>query len=235
MMKSCWAIFFLLMSTLLSAKESQGKIVVSISQPSVDGKDYYENDSLKMSFYWNGSTWSGNLYFALENKLSERVYIEWENARTNGDRVILGNDSRLTYKNKKEDEAVAARSKSIPQCFFRTAAYGPINGWADYVWRVGYLSLKKVGDSFVEFLIPVRFPDGKAIDYKFNVNVRYINTADISQIKEGMKEKDVKKIIGSPDDKKKDKESDTETWYYTHNTTITLVKGIVTNIKKLDQ
>lgn len=108
-----------------------------------------------------------------------------------------------------------------------------IVGWAEPVYG-NKLALKKKGNSAVKFVIPIRFSDGGTKDYKLTVNVSYTNPADISKIKIGMKEKEVKSLIDSPNTKEKDKPSKTEFWQYTNKAIITLVKGVVTDIKTLD-
>ncbi len=240
---------FLLTTTFVNvfSKSTPGTIEVKIVQPNVDGKNYFEDESVKISFTWEGQilgTRGNNLTFRLENKTSERIYIEWENARTNGDRVILGEDSKVTYRNKKEDEAVSANSSSMLREFFKErtttavgiagVGLGLINGWADHVYG-DINTLFETGKSTVDFLIPVRFSDGKTTDYKLTVSIRYINTAPIEEIKVGMKDKDVKDILGSPNKKQKVKVTDTEYWQYTNNAMITLVKDKVTNIEMINR
>lgn len=197
-----------------------------MTNPSLGTTDYYEDDSVKISFSINST-----LYFILENKLDDRIYIEWENARTNDSRVILGTDSKLTYRNKKEDEAVSAKSHSIEQCFFKDASpfAGSINGWAEPL--VDSWQLKRGKNAFVEILIPIRFPDGKTKDYKFTFIADYKNPADVTKISVGMKDKEVKTIVGTPDKKEKNKDTKAEKWQYINNAIITFEKGIVTNVE----
>ena len=228
----------------ISAKKAE-KVVVKILQPENIESNYYENDSIKITFSWDFEDPSRNeyaieftkdLHFCLDNKLDERVYIEWENARTNGKRVIFGEDSRLTANNKKEDEVVTSKSVSISRTFFKEAGsstnpLGVINNWAAHIWGSKY-DLPKNGEEIIDFLIPVRFSDGKTIDYKFKVLVRYINQANSSLVEIGMKEKEVKKLLGYPNKKENDKSSDVEKWYYTNNAVITFEKDAVINIDK---
>lgn len=83
-----------------------------------------------------------------------------------------------------------------------------------------------------DFVLPIRYESGKTEDIKFQLKLTWTNTFDLSLIKVGMKDKDVKKNIGSPESKTKDKNSDTEIWHYTNNGDITLLDDKVTVITK---
>lgn len=236
-MRKLILLLFLVIETVVCvAKDSPGKIVVKVLPTDISllncAKDNkFEDDNIQMSF----SLSYGNFKFQLKNKTPNRIYIEWENSRVDNEKPIFGEDNKITAKQKKEDEAVSGESSSIERSLFKEnplAAFS--SSWAIPAYANGLLSLKKLGGSSVSLLIPIRFMDNTTKDYKLMVNISYINTADVSTIKVGMKSKDVKKEIGNPDDKK-DVGDDIEEWIYQHNVKITISKKVVTNIEKLNK
>jgi len=51
--------------------------------------------------------------YVCENGTDERIFIEWKNARLNGGKVIFGDDTRLSMRSQKNDEAVSPHGSSI--------------------------------------------------------------------------------------------------------------------------
>jgi hypothetical protein len=224
--KLLFIVVFVLSASIVHAGKANGIIKVL-----VDGdKDYFEDENVKISF----KLISRDLYMQVDNKLNERIFIEWENARTNHDRVIFGTDNRLNYRNKKEDESVSSKSWSISHCFYCENPLAALGGnWAMPVYTHGILKLEEENFCMVDFVLPIRFPDGKTKDYKLYVKVQYVNLADASQVIVGTKSKEVKKMMGSPDVIKKDKATKTEEWLYTNNVRIMIENGKVANIVDL--
>lgn len=75
-----------------------------ISTPSERGK--------QISFIGFGSNYFID-NFMVRNGTDERIYIEWENSRLDGSRIVFGDDSRLSMGNPKADEAVSAHESSV--------------------------------------------------------------------------------------------------------------------------
>lgn len=214
----------------LSAKDSHAKIIKSMIEPVIADNWNYSTDSIDISMNLE----SGNFYFQLKNNTSHRIYIEWENARVNGEKPFFGTDNLLSSKNKKEDEAIMSGSYSIHQSLFIKNPF--YTGTSSFVsWAkppYNYQLLKKAGRDFIQFNLPLRDEKGKTKDIKFNLEIKWVNTADLSLIQIGMKVKDIKKLIGSPEFKDKDKNEDKEVWHYTNNGNVIIVKGKVTDIEK---
>lgn len=242
----------------LNAKDSPAKWELRMTEPIVANNWDYENDSIKVHMCigtkaqeqklmeYKGDNYYGiNGYFAfqLENKTGNRVYIEWENARVNNEKPVFDSDNTLKISSidKREDESVASKSSSLIRLLYtkkdKTALDRFLGGASTFIgdnytrpWVVE--NLKKTGIQTIDFLLPVRFENGPTKDIKFHLEIVWTNTADLSQIKVGMKDKDVKNLIGSPESKTKDKETKTEIWHYTNNGDITLVDDKVTEVTK---
>lgn len=230
--------------------KSNVKIDLSMLQPVASDSWIYEDDSIKVSMYINLTglnggdieshkegdfinSWSNTFYFKLENKSKHRIYIEWENSRLRNERPLFGTDNTLTMKNKKEDEAVAAESSSILRCLYVTKSFQisslNINDKAEPPFD--FNELKKKGLQQIKFLLPLRFEDGSTKDIKFDLTIKWTNLADINSIKIGMKDKEVKELIGKPENKSKPQKG-TVIWHYTNNANITFVDDKVTEINK---
>lgn len=237
----------------INAKGPTAKLKISMIEPIVADSWNYEGDSISvfMGFYTRAglpisienstACANGEFGFQLENKTGHRIYIEWENARLCGNRPIFGTDNLVKIKTngKKEDESVPANSKSIIQQLyvkkdpnFVEEGLGMSMNIVSHVrspWTSSY-NLKRKGDITFDFILPIKYENGKIEDIKFKLRLTWINTSDLSQLKIGMKDKDVKKEIGSPERKTKDKDNDKEIWHYTNNGDIIFVDGKVTEI-----
>lgn len=217
---------FMMSSSTINAGKANGVIKILVD----NDKEYYEDDNVKVKF----SMISENLYMNVYNKLDERIFIEWENARTNNNKVIFGTDNRLSVRNKKEDEAISSKSLSLSRCFYCENPMSALGGvWAMPVYTHGILNLEEEEFCSVTFILPIRMPDGKTKDYKIYVKVMYVNLADASQITIGMKPKEVKKIIGDPNSIKKFGVSKMENWLYTNNVRVMFENNKVVNIVNL--
>lgn len=109
--------------------------------------------------------------FHIENGTDERVFIEWENARIKDSRIVFGDDSRLTMKNPKADEAVTSHGKSISRDI--TGQYYVESSMVLPLLHFGGLK-KELGKTFDVFiLIPIKFSDNTVEDYKLKFSIWY--------------------------------------------------------------
>ena len=217
---------FLRSASSVYAAKANGTLKVVVQ----DDKDYYEDENVKINF----KMISEDLYMTVYNKLDERIFIEWENARTNGNKVIFGTDNRLSMNNKKEDEAVSSKAFSISRSFYCENPLAALGGaWAMPVYTHGILKIEEEDYCLATFTLPIRLPDGKTKDYRINAKVMYLNITDASQVKIGMKPKEVKKIMGTPNSIKKFKIKNKENWLYTNNVLIMIEDKKVVNIVDL--
>lgn len=238
-MKKLLLLTFLLTLILkVSAKESPYRIDLKMLNPQTNDSWSYSDDSLDVVITIKKgldtyNIWT-NMWFCLQNKTSKRIYIEWENSRLCGQKPAFGTDTKLTVKNKKEDEVVVAESNSIP----RELLIEDYRGLSGVLGTIIYTSpwnpdsLKRNGNEFLDFILPIRFEDGKTKDIKFKLSISWINIADISNIRTGMTSKEVKQTIGSPEYKEK-KEKGHEIWHYTNNAIITFIDEKVQEIKTI--
>ncbi len=190
----------------------------------------FEDDSCKISFDYRES--GGMIYVQVYNKTGKRAYIEWENARLDGSRIVFGDDRRITMGNAKADEAIPAKSASISRDILS-------EGWGGSETISNPVSPSTVrgrGGKDLNVVIPVRFGEGETIDYQFRIAIFSYNPVDIEQITVGMKAKDVKKLLGKPDDMWVDPWGTANTkadWYYAGNAVIRIRKGVVDEIVSL--
>ena len=224
----------------VSAKESPYRIDLKMLNPQTNDSWNCSDDSLDIEITISKglktyNIWT-NMLFSLRNKTSKRIYIEWENSRLCGQKPAFGTDTKLNVNNKKEDEVVVAESNSIPRELLIKDYRGlsGVLGATTYTSPWNPDSLKKNGNDFFDFLLPIRFEDGKTKDIKFKLSISWINIADISNIKIGMNSKEVKQTIGSPEYKEKI-EKGHEIWHYTNNAIITIFDEKVQEIKTIKQ
>ena len=190
----------------------------------------FEDDSCRISFDYRESR--GVIYLQVYNKTGKRAYIEWENARLDGSRIVFGDDRRITMGTPKADESIPAKSASISRDIIS-------EGWVGSDFIDNPVSPSKVrgrGGKELSATIPIRFSDGETIDYQFRFSIWSYNPVDVGQIAECMKAKDVKKILGKPDDMWVDPWGTANTkadWYYAGNAIIRIRKGVVEEIVNL--
>lgn len=142
-------------------------VKVAVVSPVDNQKGVYSIDSLE--FYTYTSKYSGMLYFCLTNNSTSRVYIEWQNAKINSDRVFFGDDSRLTMHNTKPDEAIAPGSLSETRTLFTDH-----NIAGNFLVRWWFKKDVKKGVSPNLILtIPVKKYGQEAKDYKFEIKFVY--------------------------------------------------------------
>lgn len=108
--------------------------------------------------------------FVVTNNTNERIYVEWENARIANGKIIFGDDSKLTMRNPKTDEAISSNSNSIKRDITSLNIYESLFGNLFH-----YLNLKKeVGTKeTIMVLIPIKFADNNVDDIKINVSAWY--------------------------------------------------------------
>lgn len=190
----------------------------------------FEDDSCSIKFDYRES--SGLINVMVHNRTNKRAYIEWENARLDGARIVFGDDRRITMGNAKADEAIPAKSSSISRDILS-------EGWVGSETIANPISPSKVrgrGGAELGVVIPVRFGEGETIDYQFRIAIYSYNPVDVEQVTEGMKAKDVKKLLGKPDDMWVDPWGTANTkadWYYAGNAVIRIRKGVVESIDSL--
>ena len=183
----------------------------------------FDSDSCKISFFYIGN----DLQVLVTNHTSKRAFIEWENARLDFNRVVFGDDTRLTMRNAKADESIPANSSSIMRIIMS-------EGWVDSYHPISIYNLRKLKQSQgedLEVVIPVRFGDREAIDFRFRLGFYYHNPVDSEQVVVGMKERQARKILGAPDDFEVNKGK--VTLYYATNIIVRLERGVVTEVERL--
>lgn len=130
---------------------------------------YHSEDKKKaVELVYLPSAYSENfLTVYLWNNTSERIYIEWENARCEYGKVIFGDDRRITMNNAKADEAISPHSQSLKRDVTSMDKVG-----SDYISPLFRTSNLKQGiDENINLKIPVRFADGKVEEYCFNIRL----------------------------------------------------------------
>lgn len=229
------SVVLIIMSLLISnssiAKDSEAVLKFKIAEPMEGSKDnVFEDENIVVKFWPS----YGEFCMNVENKRDERIYIEWENARTNGEKVMFGDDTRLTVKNTKSDESIPSNSVSLTRSLYKeNPLYSSNSSFYSYALAIHkeIVGLKKLGGTVVSILLPIRFADNTTKDYKFRILVKYINTTDLSNVKIGTSAKEIKKNIGKPDYIKEIKgQNNVEIWVYTNNAELTIEKGKVSNI-----
>ena len=114
------------------------------------------------------------LSFECINNTDERIFIEWENARLRNDKIIFGDDSRITMTNPKADEAVSAHGSSIVRDI---AGLGHIRTDLNVALFPGSVDKelkKEIGKKgTVEVKIPIRFMDNHVEEFLLIYSIWY--------------------------------------------------------------
>lgn len=223
-MKKVSLIFTLLAVSILSFAQG-GDIQALLVKPIMSDELTFSTDSIEVKFfYWKTD---GELRIKIQNKTKERIYIEWENARFDNSRIVFGSDSRLSMKNPKADELIHANSISHAKTIMP-------EGWvsSDYVITlIDESRVMKKGGHECDIILPVRFSSGEVIDYTFLIHIYHFNPVDCSDIKLGMKPKEVRAIAGTPDNIFK--LNGWQEWTYASNVVIKFEGGVVTKIEDM--
>lgn len=112
--------------------------------------------------------------FVCENNTDERVFIEWENSRMNGDKIIFGDDSRANMRNPKADEAVSPHGTSIVRDIASLGQVLPDLVIALVPGSVDKELKKELGKKrTVEVKIPIRFMDNQIEEYVLIYSIWY--------------------------------------------------------------
>lgn len=218
----------LLCTVTASAEKSHSKIKKSMIAP-IEANDWvYNTDSMNIVMDLEG----GDLSFYLKNNKTTNVYIEWDSARINGDRVIFGSDDYLESLTKKKEEVVPDSSFSkIRALLVPNKYYRGLNSFIHWAFVPYDLKkLKQEGRDTIHFCLPLRYTNGIRREIHFLLNLTLVNHANLKTVMEGMKKRNVRKAVGEPDYKEKLKADKTEIWHYTNNGEITFVEGKVTGV-----
>lgn len=112
--------------------------------------------------------------FVCNNGTDERIFIEWENSRLNGGKVIFGDDTRLSMRNPKADEAVSPHGCSIIRKIASMNQIHPEITYALFPASVDKVLRKELGKKgTVEVKIPVRFADNHIEEYILIYSIWY--------------------------------------------------------------
>lgn len=224
-MKKYLIISFLLAFQMISW--GQEKIIFKMTQPIESDEMVFEDDSVRIHF---SRTYNGALYFTVNNKTSGRIYIEWENARFDSDRIVFGDDSRLSMRNVKADEMITKGGESS----YHKGMYKESWISSDSIWnRFSDDRIEDYGEYNVKVIVPIRFSNGNTEDYQFRIIGYHYDPVDYSGIELGMKTSQVQKLLGKPNEKDKYKDRP-ELWDYHGCVKITFEKGFVTKIEPFD-
>ena len=124
------------------------------------------------------SNYSGNfISITLFNHSNERIYIEWENARLYGSRIVFARDNDITMHQPKADEAISANSSSMYREITCETFVRP-----DYLiplYKAKDIRKGKAGSKNIPIMLPIRFANGKVVDYNIDVLI-YRDTKDNS-------------------------------------------------------
>lgn len=112
--------------------------------------------------------------FVCKNSTDERIFIEWENARLNSDKIIFGDDTRLTMRDTKADEAVSPHGNSITRQIAALKQIQPDITYALFPASVDKVLKKELGKKgTVEVKIPIRFMDNHIEEYVLIYSIWY--------------------------------------------------------------
>jgi hypothetical protein len=143
----------------------KGKIETEVELTSYHSDD--KKNAVELSWCYASSYFNNFVTVYFRNRTNERIYIEWENARCNFDKVVFGDDKRITMGNAKQDEAVSAHSSSLTRDVTSRR-----NILSNYI--IPLYDVKKIQsgeDDSVYLMIPVRFADGTIEEYSFRIRL----------------------------------------------------------------
>lgn len=110
--------------------------------------------------------------FQITNSLTERVNVEWDNARFSNSKVVFGDDTKLTMRNPKADEVIAPNGMSIKRDL---SSLDRIDGSTFFSFLFPYNELKKKPGqkATLDILIPIRYADNTTEEFKLQITVWY--------------------------------------------------------------
>ena len=157
---------FLLFSLFAFASLSiHGKKVymeARIIEPSCDS-DEYANDSIAIRVSPSRELFA---YVSIQNKLDERIYIEWSNFRWDGSQIAFDDDSRLFMNQPKQDEVIMAGENTYKNIVQKNLVG---SSWITPWYREK--DFKNGGTQTSEMIVPIRFSSGKIKDYKIEFEI----------------------------------------------------------------
>lgn len=126
-----------------------------------------------IEFHGEAKEWDENWIrnFYIRNNTNERVYIEWENARLTGSRIIYGDDRRITMGNPKADEAVSAHGSSIMRQITGETYIG--SEWVIPLFRTKDLKKNLSDKDYTFIMIPIRYLDNTVEEINLTLTVWY--------------------------------------------------------------
>lgn len=168
-----YKLLFLLLFIVNMAYSKDRWSVETIFIEPVETNNYaYTVDSLTFeilpSFYGGGN--KGAIYFDVLNNSSNRIYIEWENARLEDSQIVFSDDRMLEINKPKQEEVVMSGEQSIskeliPRRYvFSNSPIGPL--WEKSLLKKGY-------NQTASLIIPIRKANKKTKDYKFKIKFVY--------------------------------------------------------------
>mgnify|MGYP007011297507 FL=1 len=125
--------------------------------------DEYANDSIAIRVSPFRELFA---FVSIQNKLDERIYVEWSNFRWDGSQIAFDSDSRLFMDQPKQDEAIMAGEN--------TDKYIVLKELIGSNWITPWYhekDFKKGGTQTSVMIVPVRFSSGKIKDYKIKFEI----------------------------------------------------------------
>ena len=157
---------FLFTGCAIFAPLPNGKVEcdVNVTESKLDG------DREAVEFKALPSSFGDFVSIYVKNNTKERIYIEWENARCNSGKVVFSDDRRITMNNAKQDESIAAYSFSLTRQITSKSYV-----MDDYIIPLYEREdLIKGETSNVYLLIPIKFSDGKVVDYHVKLTYKWV-------------------------------------------------------------
>jgi len=148
----------------MAAQPKEYELYCSLGNVSTGGP-FFEDECVRLDFEWSPIRYKF-LKVTVRNKTSERITIEWENARISDGNISFYTDNAFTYGNPKPEEVVHAGSVATKQIAEREYFTESTPLFFDS-------SIKSHGRSVCELILPVRFPSGEIKDYKMCVCLKY--------------------------------------------------------------
>ena len=189
---------FLLCAFVLFGSRLSAQIIYKVTQPEkgvtisdeVNGEFSFLDDerNIEMLFSISETT----IEFKVRNGNKERIMIEWQNARINGEEIAFSSDSATTFRDTKPNEVVVSNSFSVLRGLFAKhnftieSTFNPITGVRSSGFTIrehglSYNFLKKHNGK-MSIIIPIRFADNTIKDYHFEI-VGYFS---LDGVQEGM-------------------------------------------------
>lgn len=127
---------------------------------------------IKITFVYDSGAFTDWLRnFVINNGTDDRIYIEWENARINNSKVVLGDQTQISMRNQIADEVVIAGEPSISRNVSSLSAMdaGLFKKFIDT-----YALKKEIGKKgTVNIMIPIRYADNTTENFKITITCWY--------------------------------------------------------------